>query len=437
MRGAWSGSDRTSGRSAMTNGTTVSNDATVFGMPVRTGRWAFVFAGMLMNVCMGAVYAWSVFIPPVKEWFSKAGVQVTAMQTLLPFMLFLALFTVLMPISGRIVQQVHPRTVSLVGSLVVGAGWILSSYATNINFLYVTYGVIAGAGVGIVYGVPIAVATRWFPDLKGLAVGITVLGFGVSALVTAPLAQALIQSSGVLSTFFTLGVAFLVMLVPLSLVLRFPPDGWQPADWTGAAAAAREQEFTTAEMVRTPAGLGLWLCYIIGALSGLMAIGISSSVAQEIIRLDAVTAAGLVSFFAVFNGAGRPIFGWLTDAIGPSRAAALSFLLILLASIGMLLAGEGSVLLYAVCFCAFWMALGAWLAIAPTTTAIFFGRKNYAANYGVVFSAYGIGAIVGGLIAGSVKDIFGSYLFAFWVTGALAAVGIIVALALLKKPRAA
>src|SRR5512135_3494913 len=185
----------------MTIGTTVSNDATVFGMPVRTGRWAFVFAGMLMNVCLGTVYAWSVFRNPVAKLFSTADVPITAKQTLWPFMLFLAVFTILMPISGRIVQKVHPMTVSLVGSLIVAAGWILSSYATSINFLYVTYGAIAGAGVGIVYGIPIAVVARWFPDLKGLAVGITVLGFGVSALVTAPIAHLLIETYGILKTF--------------------------------------------------------------------------------------------------------------------------------------------------------------------------------------------------------------------------------------------
>ena len=161
--------------------------ATVYGMPARTGRWAFVLAGMLMNVCLGTVYAWSVFRTPVAKLFSTPDVAITAKQTLWPFMLFLAFFTVLMPISGRIVQKVHPRTISLVGSLIVAAGWILSSYANNINVLYITYGVIAGAGVGIVYGIPIAVVTRWFPDLKGLAVGLTVLGFGVSALVMAPL----------------------------------------------------------------------------------------------------------------------------------------------------------------------------------------------------------------------------------------------------------
>ena len=234
----------------MMNPTTDSIDATLFGMPVRTGRWVFVLAGMLMNVCLGTVYAWSVFRAPVAKLFSTADVPITAKQTLWPFMLFLALFTVLMPISGRIVQKVHPRTVSLVGSLIVAAGWILSGYATGMPWLYLTYGVLAGTGVGIVYGIPIAVVTKWFPDIKGLAVGLTVLGFGVSALVTAPLAQALIETKGILNTFFILGIGFLVALVLMSLILRFPPAGWRPEGWQGAAAAASERNYTVAEMLR-------------------------------------------------------------------------------------------------------------------------------------------------------------------------------------------
>jgi MFS transporter, OFA family, oxalate/formate antiporter len=422
----------------MTNGTTVSNDATLFGMPVRTGRWAFVLAGMLMNVCLGTVYAWSVFRKPVADKFSTADVKITATQTLWPFMLFLALFTVLMPISGRIVQKVHPRTVSLVGSLIVAAGWILSGYATGVNFLNVTYGVIAGAGVGIVYGIPIAVVTRWFPDLKGLAVGLTVLGFGMSALVTAPLAKALIAASGILNAFLILGIAFLVSLVLMSLLMRFPPAGWRPEGWQGAAAAASERSFTPSEMLKTSSCYGLWLCFIIGSLSGLMAIGITKDVGTEIIKLDDATATGLLSFFALFNGGGRPLFGWLSDAIGHSKAAALSLLLIVLASGAMvLLAREGSVVLYAACFAAFWMGLGSWLAIAPTATATYFGPKNYATNYGIIFSAYGIGAILATYSAGFAKDIFGSYIHAFHVSGSLATLGVIIALILMKEPKTA
>ncbi|HYQ92488.1 MAG TPA: OFA family MFS transporter [Candidatus Competibacteraceae bacterium] len=411
----------------------------VFGMPAETGRWAFVLAGMIMNLCLGTVYAWSVFRKPLQELFSTPEVKITATQTLWPFMLFLAVFTVLMPISGRLLQRgIKPALLSVIGSLIVAAGWILSRYATDINFLYLSYGLIAGAGVGIVYGIPIAVATRWFPDIKGIAVGITVLGFGVSALVTAPMAVALIKSDGILLTFQYLGFFFLVVLVLLSLLLRFPPAGWKPVGWQPAVGSSSTVDYTTSEVLKTSSGWGLWLCFIIGSLSGLMAIGISSPVGQEIIKLDAPTAAFLVSFFAIFNGGGRPVFGWLTDALGPGKAAALSFALILLASVLMILfAGEGKLILFAFCFACLWAALGSWLAIAPVATATFFGIKNSAANYGVIFSAYGIGAIAAGLIAGQAKDVFGSYIYAFYVTAGLALLGIIIALTLMRPPKVA
>ncbi len=410
----------------------------VFGMQAEAGRWGFVLAGMIMNLCLGTVYAWSVFRKPLQELFSTPEVKITATQTLWPFMLFLAVFTVLMPISGRLLQRgIKPAVLSVIGSLIVAAGWILSRYATDMNFLYLSYGLIAGAGVGIVYGIPIAVATRWFPDIKGIAVGITVLGFGASALITAYVASNLIKSEGVLLAFLHLGLFFLVALVLLSLVLRFPPAGWKPAGWQPVAGSSGTVDFTPTETMKTSSGWGLWLCFIIGSLSGLMAIGISSGVGQEIIKVDAATAAGLVSFFAIFNGGGRPVFGWLTDALGPGKTAALSLALVLLASVLMILfAGEGKLILFMFCFACLWAALGSWLAIAPTATASFFGIKNSAANYGVIFSAYGIGAIAAGLIAGQAKDVFGSYIYAFYVTAGLAVLGIIIALTLVKPPKA-
>jgi MFS family permease len=166
-----------------------------------------------------------------------------------------------------------------------------------------------------------------------------------------------------------------------------------------------------------------------------MAIGISSGVGQEIVKVDAKTAAGLVAFFAMFNGGGRPVFGFLTDAVGPAGAAALSLALVLLASALMVLfAGQGTLVLFMFCFACLWAGLGSWLAIAPTAAATYFGIKNSAANYGVIFSAYGIGAIAAGVIAGQAKDVFGNYIYAFYVTGGLALVGIIIALTLMKPP---
>jgi len=183
--------------------------------------------------------------------------------------------------------------------------------------------------------------------------------------------------------------------------------------------------------------MGLFLCYIIGSLAGLMAIGISASVAQEIIKIDAATAATLVGVFAIFNGVGRPIFGVLTDKLSPRIAALISFVLILVCSLGMLMAGPGNVMLYTLCFIGFWLVLGGWLAIAPTATTSFFGVKNYAKNYGLVFFAYGLGAILGGIIAGQAKDTFGSFTFAFYPTAGLAVLGILIALAMLKPVKKA
>src|SRR5271157_6229597 len=230
----------------------IVNDTKVYGVPAETGRWVFVLAGMIMNLCLGTVYAWSVFRKPLQEFFSTPEVKITATQTLLPFMLFLATFTVLMPISGRLLQRgIHPRVLSIIGSVLVAAGWILSRYASDINYLYLTHGVIAGAGEGLVYGIPIAVATRWFPDMKGVAVGITVLGFGASALVTAYVASNLIATQGILQAFFSLGLFFLVALILLSLLLKFPPLGWKPAGWQPAAGTGGTVDYTPGEMMGT------------------------------------------------------------------------------------------------------------------------------------------------------------------------------------------
>ncbi|MDD5475727.1 MAG: hypothetical protein PHU03_04335, partial [Syntrophales bacterium] len=237
-----------------------------------------------------------------------------------------------------------------------------------------------------------------------------------------------------MQAFFILGLAFLIILCVFFIPFRYPPEGYTPAGWQ-AAAGAGAVNFNIGEMVKTKAFLGIFLCYTIGCLAGLMAIGISSPVGQEIIMIPAGTAALLVGIFAIFNGVGRPLFGTLTDKLSPKGAAVISFIVILLASLGMLVAGEGNVALYVICFVGFWLTLGGWLAIAPTATTTFFGVANYAKNYGVVFLAYGLGAILGGIIAGQAKDVFGSYKIAFYPTAGLAILGIVIALLMLSPPK--
>lgn len=420
-------------------------DEKACGMKAESGRWLFVLVGITMNLCLGSVYAYSIFKPAVEKVF-----QVTAFQGNLPFMTFLAFFAILMFFGGRIMEKLGPRKLSLIGGIIVGLGWILSSFATsthNIWLLILTYGVIAGSGVGLVYGCPVAMGARWFPDRKGLAVGLMLAGFGGSALITGKIASALIGDIKTLpveelsvrlpQTFLYFGLAFTVILILLALPFRFPVAGWKPAGWEPKVGSTAAADYTAAEMTKTSTFWGVFLCYIIGCLAGLMAIGISKPVGSDIIKIASETATTLIGVFAIFNALGRPLFGWLTDRITPKGAAVLNLVIILVVSLMMLGAGEGSTTLYIVAFAGFWLCLGGWLAIAPTATATFFGMKNYARNYGTVFFAYGIGAIIGGIISGQAKDVFGSYVYAFYPTAALAVVGIVLTLILIKAPKKA
>lgn len=410
----------------------MGSDIKLFGMSAERGRWVFVVLGLVMCVCLGAVYAYSIFLAPVRE-----TMNVSASMANLPFMVFLAFFSVTMFFGGRVMEKLGPRNLSIIGGVIVGLGWLLSSFAPNIWVLTLTYGVIAGSGVGLVYGCPVAMGARWFPDKKGLAVGLILAGFGGSALITGKVASVLLPSVGLSSTFMYFGFAFGAILVLLCLPFRFPVAGWVPTGWKLPAGTVAATDFTPAEMTKTTTFRGLFFCFLIGSIAGLMAIGISKPVGNEIILIAGETAATLVGIFAIFNALGRPLFGWLTDKITPRNAAMLNLVMILVVSILMMMAREGNTILYTISFMGFWLCLGGWLAIAPTATATFFGMKNYARNYGVVFFAYGTGAIVGGIISGQAKDVFGTYTFAFYPTAVLAVIGLVMAFTLLKPPKKA
>ncbi|MEM1883215.1 MAG: MFS transporter, partial [Candidatus Bathyarchaeia archaeon] len=160
-----------------------------FGLKAETGRWIFVIAGLAMMLCLGAVYAYSIIRIHFEKIFKEFGLKISATEMQIPYLVFLFLFAFTMPLMGKYIEKHGPRKVALLGAILVSLAWFSASFATSPYILVLLYGVIGGVGVGVAYNCPIVVSARWFPDKRGLAVGLTVLGFGFSAAVVGPLAD--------------------------------------------------------------------------------------------------------------------------------------------------------------------------------------------------------------------------------------------------------
>jgi len=364
----------------------------------------------------------------------ELGQTVTINDVLLPFSVYLAVFAITMPFTGRIIDRHGPRNVTIFGCILTALGWVLASVSSSVLVLTIVFGVVGGIGVGIAYSVLVAVAAHWFPDRRGLAVGLMVLGVGFSAFFTANIAGWLIDAFGVMNTFTIFGIGIGILTVFLALPMQFPEPGWVPAGWSPPALKHGEEEpceYDRSGMLKSRSFYGLWTCYFIGSLAGLVAISIAKPAGTDL-GIEAGLATFLVGFFAIFNGTGRPVFGALTDRITPRNAAIVSFFLITLASL--LMWQVPGVPVYILSFALLWGCLGGWLALAPAATATYFGTSDYPRCYGVVFLAFGAGAIAGPQLAGFIKTTTGSYTGVFPYILMLALAGIFIASTLMKPP---
>ena len=398
-------------------------------------RASYLAIGFSMNVVLGTAYAWSVFKKPL-----IAGFGANNFTAMLPFALALAMFSVGMVLAGRLVDRHGPRKVALLGAVLVGGGYILSSFMDDtpwpMGSLTVTYGIVVGLGLGFAYNPPIPTAVRWYPVRRGLASGLVVMGFGLSALFTAPLADFLIASYDVPTAFLILGVAFLAVLLALGSLLRFPPADWQPPAEIVAKAKRSWKpvaELTTRKMVRTPAFWSAWLLYVLGTAGGFMIIGNAKDIAKEVgLVTDAALATAAVQTLAVFNSGGRPLFGRLADVWSPKRALLVMYL-VLLGGMALLSVSSAWLPLY-VGIAITGAVFGGFLAVMPALATIFFGTKNLGTNYGVLFTGYGFGAIVALFASGWIRDSAGSYVPAFYIGILLSLFGLLLSLGV-RPPR--
>jgi len=423
-------------------------------------RWLVVVGALLIQLCLGAIYAWSVFTTKLKD--PAGGFGFTATQTQIIFSVGLGMFAALMPFAGKLQKKIGPRRVALMGGILLGIGYVLGglvgkTFASQL----VCIGILGGAGIGLAYVNPIAVGMRWFPDMKGLITGIAVAGFGFGALLWVQIAGAwghLLDTAGVLGTFLYYGIAFAVLVSIGSIFMVYPPEGWRPAGWDpakpkkGKAPAAQPVEMCTGDMLKTSQCYMIWLAYVFCALAGLMVIGIAKLFGGDALvssglekYADPKVAAAAAStayaiFFALANGFGRIGWGVIADAIGWKRSIVVMALIQGVAMAALYFLGSSYVAL-----CIFFAIVGAnfggTLALFPLSTAGCFGPKNVGENYGFMFTAYGVGGIVGPIVAGIFKDMgAGKGVTAWMPPFMIAAVLCIIASAIvmaLKQPAAA
>src|SRR5216683_8085255 len=288
-------------------------------------RWIIAIAGVFFQIALGAVYAWSVFRVPLTKQFGWSISEVTLTFTISIFVLGISAF-----LGGLWLNRKGPRVVAITGGILYGLGVFLASFSANkLWWLYLSYGLIGGIGLGLSYIVPVAVLVKWFPDRRGLITGIAVGGFGAGALITAPVATRLIQSIGVLHTFAYLGIAFLVVTVVAAYFMQNPPENWKPEGWRPTAAQASQRaarDYSLGGALKTWQWWVLWLLLFLNTSAGISVISQESPLFQELARVTAVAAAGMVGVASIGNALGRVFWAWASDSITRRATFVVMFL---------------------------------------------------------------------------------------------------------------
>ena len=385
-------------------------------------RWLVVLGAVLIQLSLGAIYAWSVFTPEL----SAAGWS--KMQTQIVFAIELASFAGVMVFAGRALDKYGPQRLALTGGVVMGLGYLLTGVIGATNFWVVAIGVglVGGAGIGIGYVVPIAVGMRWFPDKKGMITGLAVAGFGFGALGWVKLAGDwgnLIGGLGLATTFIIYGIAFAALVIIGAMWMKMPPKGWLPAGYTPPAKAPGQggEAFTTMEMLRTPQFYLIFFTFAVSAGAGLMAIGLMKLFPTEalqasgysVLEASAIAGTAMAVYYSLANGLGRILWGMISDAIGRKRS-----ILIMTVTQGIIvfaftqMAGNEYMLYLGAALIGF--NFGGNFALFPAITADIFGTKGVGRNYPYVFLSYGVGGIVFPILGGMLGDL-GNFPMAFTI----------------------
>ncbi|HUT88648.1 MAG TPA: OFA family MFS transporter [Thermoguttaceae bacterium] len=395
----------------------MNSDGATAAAPVKNLGWQVTFAGLGVNLALGILYTWSVIskgIPDEWHW-SEAGKS-------WPYAIACLVFCLVMVPAGRMQDKLGPRLVASIGGILVGLGFILASMTTSSVGYMLGFGLLAGAGIGFAYASATPPAVKWFPAARtGLIAGLVVSGFGLASVYAAPLARWLIHDFGVPTMAFTLGIAFLVIVVALAQFLIPPPKGFKPegaasATAPSSAAGAGKEDFTPKEMLGTSQFYVLWFLYACGAGAGLMVISKLAKIGE--LQANIENGAILVVAMAIGNGAGRIVAGMASDKLGRRQTMFGCFLLQAILIFLLSITKEGTILASVPVLCVISALIGANyganLSLFPSVTKDYYGLKNFGVNYGLVFTAWGVGGFMLALGAGKLYDAFQTFAIAYY-----------------------
>ncbi|MBS4221463.1 L-lactate MFS transporter [Lederbergia citrea] len=393
-------------------------------------RWLIVTSAVGIHISIGSVYAWSNFTTPLMDEFQWSASQVQLTFSLA--ILFLGLSAAFL---GHFVEKHGPRKAGLLAAAFFGIGVFGSGFAVNLEslpLLYICYGVLGGIGLGVGYIAPVSTLVKWFPDRRGFATGLAIMGFGFAAAISSPIMDSLIKSVGIANTFFILGAAYFIVMTVSSLYLEKPPVDWAPKGFKEKVKAGKVatdlSQLTANEAIKTPRFYYLWIMLFINVTCGIAILSAAKPLAQESIGLSTAEAAALVGVLGLFNGFGR--IGWASasDYLGrPNTYTTFFAMQIILFA---LLPFTTIPILFYIMLAIIYTCYGGGFSAIPAYIGDLFGTKQLGAIHGYILTAWAAAGLAGPMFAAWMKDATGSYANSLMFFSGLFVIALVVSLAI-------
>lgn len=398
-------------------------------------RWLVLIASCLINLCIGSLYAWSVFATPMAEHISKVqGLTGDAVITAGKLAIVFSVANMLGPITmiggGKLVSTIGPRRVILIGGIWFGIGMLISGFSNSVPLLVFGFGICCGLGVGMAYGCTVSNAVKFFPDKRGLAGGLATASYGLSSVLVPLIANAIISKTGVTMAFKILGIVMIVIICLASVFVLPCPDGFRPEGYKEAAkkSAAPSVDLTWKEMLKVPAFYVMICMLCCGAFMGMMVISQASPIAQAQIKMTAASAAAVVSVLALFNAGGRILGGIISDKIGQINTLTLLLTCSVIGLFLLVLAGDGDTAVFCAGICVVGLCFGGFMGIYPGFTNVRFGAKHSSVNYGIMFIGFAISGFFAPILIGRIFQATASYTPAYFVAIGLSVIGLVLSI---------